>query len=153
MYLESSKRNMLGRRYFRIQGLRFRTLRHLQSGGFTVIEVLLSMAIFSIAILGLSAGAVSVMRANKTSYFQTTALNLAQDKLEELKATTVTALPSCAEYTDCSEVTPPYSGATFTRSWKITADAPVVGVIQFDVKVDWTDYTAKSMTISSSVKQ
>ncbi len=134
-------------------GLRFRTIRLLPSGGFTVIEVLVSMAIFSIAILGLSAGAVSVMRATQTSYFQTIALNLGQDKLEELKATTVTNLPNCPQFANCSEVTPPYSGLTFTRSWMITADAPVEEVTQIDVKVDWTDYTTRSLTISSVVKQ
>ena len=123
-------------------------------GGFTLIEVLVAMSIFSIAVLGLAVGATSVMRANQTSYFVTVATNLAQDKVEELKGMTVSALPACSSYTDtgCSD-TSSTSGLTFTRSWQIIVNSPVAGVNRIDVKVDWTDYTSHSQTISSAVKQ
>lgn len=122
--------------------------------GFTLVEILVAMAIFSVAVLGLAIGATSVMRANQTSYFNTVATNLAQDKLEELKATAVSQLPNCPSYTatNCSD-TRTSLGLSFTRSWQIIANSPASGVNRLDVKIDWTDYISHSVTISSAVKQ
>lgn len=122
--------------------------------GFTLIEVLVAMSIFAIAVLGLAVGATSVMRANQTSFYSTIATNLAQDKLEELKAKTVSVLPNCPLYTTtaCYD-TKSSSGMNFSRSWKITSGSPVTGVTQIDVKVDWTDYISHTLTVSSAVKQ
>jgi len=131
---------------------------------FTLIEVLVAMSIFAIAVLGLAIGATSVMRANQTSYFSTIATNLGQDKLEQLKAMTVSALPTnCTSYTvsgcfdycttqSCSS-TAPTSGMRFNRSWQIITNSPVSGVNRIDVKVNWTDYLSHTLTISSAVKQ
>lgn len=124
------------------------------AAGFTLIEILVAMAIFSVAVLGLAIGATSVMRANQTSYFNTIATNVAQDKLEELKGMTVASLPSCPTYTStgCSD-TKTSLGLTYTRSWQIITNSPVSGVNRLDVQVDWTDYTSHSITVSSAVKQ
>jgi len=124
------------------------------SAGFTLIEILVAMSIFSVAVLGLAVGATSVMRANQTSYFNTIATNIAQDKLEELKGSTIAALPSCPSYTTagCSD-TKTSLGLTFSRSWQIIANSPTSGVNRLDVKIDWTDYTSHSLTVSSAVKQ
>ncbi|MBI2089109.1 MAG: prepilin-type N-terminal cleavage/methylation domain-containing protein [Deltaproteobacteria bacterium] len=122
--------------------------------GFTLVEILVAMTIFAVAVLGLAIGATSVMRANQTSYFNTVATNLAQDKLEQLKATAVSQLPNCPSYTStgCSD-TQTSLGLTFSRSWQIIANSPVSGVNRLDVKIDWTDYISHSVTISSAVKQ
>ena len=125
-----------------------------QAKGFTLIEVLVAMSIFSIAVLGLAVGATTVMRANQTGLYSTIATNQAQDKLEELKGKTVSALPTCPTYTTsgCSD-TKSSSGVNFSRSWQIIANSPVTGVNRIDIKVDWTDYTSHSTTVSSAVKQ
>lgn len=136
-----------------MQGYRLQVGGPTSHEGFTVIEVLVSMSIFAIAILGLAVGATSIMRANQTSYFSTIATNSAQDKLEEFKAKTASALPNCPTYTTsgCSD-SPSYSGLSFNRSWRIITNSPIAGVNQIDVKMDWTDYIAHSLTISSAVK-
>ena len=126
------------------------------TAGFTLIEVLVAMSIFAIAVLGLAVGATTVMRANQTGLYSTIATNQAQDKLEELKAMTVASLPSCPPpypgTSSCSD-TKTSSGVTFTRNWQIQSNSPVTGVNRIDIKVDWTDYTSHSTTISSAVKQ
>lgn len=123
-------------------------------GGFTLIEVLVAMCIFAIAVLGLAVGATSVMRANQTGLYSTMATNWAQDKLEELKGKTVAALPTCPTYTTagCSD-TQTSSGVSFNRSWEILQNQPVTGVNRIDVQVAWTDYTSHTLTVSSAVKQ
>lgn len=113
--------------------------------GFTLIEVLVSMAVLAIILLGLAASATSVMQANKTSYFNTIAANLAQDKLEELRAKTP------ADVTSGGPVIDTVSGATFTRTWTVAADSPVGGVKRIDVKVEWADYAPHSLNVSAVV--
>ena len=53
-------------------------------GGFTLIEILIAMTIFSTSFLALAAGATTVMKSNHSSYNNTIATNMAQDKLEQL---------------------------------------------------------------------
>lgn len=133
---------------FKFQGSPLHVASRRWHRGFTLIEVLISMTIFSIAILGLAIGASSVMRANKTSYFSTIAISLAQDKLEELKANPAT-LTSCS--TNCDSPVPIHDGVAFTRTWTVTPNSPAAGVSQVDVQVNWTDYTGHNVSISSAV--
>jgi prepilin-type N-terminal cleavage/methylation domain-containing protein len=124
--------------------------------GFTLIELLVAMTIFSFAVLGLAAGTVNVVRTNQGSHLQASAVNLAQAKIEELRAMSVAAFGalSCPSYTSdgCSD-SPVASGGTFSRSWQITANSPVTNVTQIDVKVDWSDHASRSVTVSASVVQ
>jgi type IV pilus assembly protein PilV len=126
------------------------------AAGFTLVEILVAMTIFSIAVLGLAAGTVNVTRNNNTSHLSTGAVNIAQAKIEEFRAMTSAAFATvaCPSYTStgCSD-TATSAGKAFSRSWKITANSPVAGVNQIDVKVDWTDYTSRSVTVSGSKVQ
>ena len=124
--------------------------------GFTLIEIMVAATIFSFAVLGLGIGTVSVIQTNQYSHLYTSATNLAQAKLEELRAMTSAAFSglSCPSFatTGCND-SPVASGTTFSRSWQITPNAPVTGVNQIDVKIDWTDYASRSVTITASVPQ
>ncbi len=126
------------------------------NAGFTLIEIMVAATIFSFAVLGLAIGTVSVIQTNQTSHLQTSAINLAQAKLEELKAMTNTAFSglSCPSFTTtgCSD-SPVAAGTTFSRSWKITANSPVTGVNQIDVIINWRDYASRSVTFTASVSQ
>ncbi|MGZ8441841.1 MAG: type IV pilus modification PilV family protein [Candidatus Binatia bacterium] len=126
------------------------------SAGFTLVEILVALTIFTFAVLGLAVGTVTISRTNNNSHLNAAAINLAQAKLEELRAmknTTFTAL-SCPNYSTsgCSD-TQAASGFTYTRSWMITANSPAAGMNKIDVKIDWKDYTNQSLTFSSSVAQ
>lgn len=124
--------------------------------GFTLVEIMVAATIFSFAVLGLAIGTVSVIQTNQNSHLQASAINLAQAKVEELRAMTSTALSglSCPSFTTigCND-SPVASGTTFTRSWRITPNSPVTGVNQIDVKIDWTDYASRTVTITASVPQ
>ena len=119
--------------------------------GFTVIEALMAMVIFGVAILGLAIGATTVVRANQTSLYITIATNLAQDRLEELKSRTSGTITASSE-------TQTVSGVTFTRSWTVDAggvnNCPNVSRLScIAVTVNWRDYAQRSVVISSAVKQ
>ena len=121
------------------------------ANGFTLIEVLVAMSIFAIAVLGLAIGATTVMQANQTGLYTTIATNLAQDKLEELKAKTAANINT----TGSPENNITVSGvpAKFNRSWVVTSDSPVAGVKRIDVTVTWTDHTSNTVTVSSAVRE
>jgi len=119
------------------------------TAGFTLIEVLVAMSLFSIAVLGVAAGATTVMRANQTSHYHTIATNLAQDKLEELKGRTVANINTTGSPEN--NIAVPGVPVLFTRSWAVAGGAPVLGVTQITVTVTWTDYAAQTLTVSSSV--
>jgi prepilin-type N-terminal cleavage/methylation domain-containing protein len=122
--------------------------------GFTLVEILIALTIFSLAVLGLAMGTVSVIRTNQTSHLRTSAVNLAQARLEELRAMTNTAFSglSCPSSTPCSD-SATASGVTFTRQWWITTNSPVAGVNRIDVSINWTDYASQTLTFTASVPQ
>ena len=128
-------------RFFLLQRLR-------SSAGFTLIEVLVAIGILSFGMLGLAVGAISITRGNKTAQFHTMATNMAQDKLEQLKATTVANVATCA--TSC-ETAPTYLGVTFTRTWNVAANTPAAGLSQITVTVQWTDYSSHSVSVISAM--
>jgi len=116
--------------------------------GFTLIEVLVAISIFAFGMLGLAAGAISITRANKTAQFHTMATSLAQEKLEQLKATSATFVSSCS--TSC-ETAPTYLGVTFTRTWVVAANTPQAGLKQITVTVAWRDYIDHTITVISAM--
>ena len=84
--------------------------------GFTLVEILIAITIFCFAVLGLAIGTVSVIRTNQTSHLRASAVNLAQARLEELRAMTSAAFSalSCPSSTPCSD-NAVASGVTFRR--------------------------------------
>ena len=122
--------------------------------GFTLVEILIAITIFCFAVFGLAIGTVSVIRNNQNSHLRASAVNLAQARLEELRAMTSAAFSalSCPTSTPCSD-NAVASGVTFTRQWSITTNSPVVGVNRIDVTVNWSDYAPQTLTFTASVPQ
>ncbi len=125
-----------------------------QQEGFTLVEILVAITIFTFAVLGLAAGTVSITRTNQNSHLNASAINLAQAKLEELKTLTTAAFAglSCPTATPCSDSFVA-SNTPFNRQWWITANSPVAGVNRIDVSIAWTDYAAHTLSFNASVLQ
>ena len=102
------------------------------SSGFTLIEILIAMAIFSIGILATTAMVLSTTRNNTTGNIITQATMLATQKIEELKSTEdVAALESGADPQPIDEQGNP--GGIYTRSW--TVSDPLVNSNTREVQV------------------
>ncbi len=114
----------------------------MKNAGFSLLEILVALTVFSIASVALISGVTTSIRANNTSEHLTQAAVLAQDKLEALLASS----PTLAAGSDA-----PRSG--FTRTWTISTDTPQLGVSQLNVSVSWTDYTPHTITVTTVVNE
>ena len=110
--------------------------------GYSLIEVLVAMAIFAITSLGLAAGVGAVIRAGQVSERVTQATILAQEKLEEFRA--------AFEPLRNGEDTP---RAGYVRRWQVTSDSPEVGVARVDVTVSWSADAARAVALVTVVNQ
>ena len=102
--------------------------------GFSLVEVVVSLAIF--ALVGLSV--TSVLRANSRSNHlsrsTTEATTLAQNRIETIR----------------SQVTPPTSGTTTSGIYSIQTGVlagPVPGTLQVTVTVTWDDHGTRSVSL------
>ena len=98
------------------------------NAGYSLVEVLVAMAVFSIAALGVATAAVTLTRAGHASERVTQATILAQEKLEEFRA----AFEPLRDGEDT-----PRPG--YTRRWQVAPDAPEIGVARIEVSVSWSD--------------
>jgi type II secretory pathway pseudopilin PulG len=120
--------------------------------GFTFNEVLVAINVIVIAILGYSLSTVGVIRGNLTNDNTTAAINLAQDKMEQLKAqknlVNDDRCPSTGDRAITATSTP---NGIFDRCWRIV-DSPLGPHLkQIDVMVSWRDRENGEIVISTLV--
>ncbi len=95
--------------------------------GFTLIEILIAVAIFSIGILAIGSMQLWSVKNNTTGNITTQASMLAKAKIEELKNTgDVTTLTNGAD-----------TDSIFTRQWQITNPLGDNESRQIEVTVSW----------------
>ena len=113
-----------------------------RQGGFTLLEVLVSVTILTIGLLGIAGMQLSAIRGNATARNMTEGVTWAQDRLEALLS---------LEYDDVmldddnaqmggptvyNDSNPP---AGFALSWEVDVDNPVANCKQIAVNVRWQD--------------
>ncbi len=132
------------------------------AAGFGLVEVLASLALFSVVAVGVSASIVNGTRANFQSRMQATASALAQNKLEQLRAITPGATTP-ADLTTGTHVDSGNpltgiegSGGNFTRTWTVAGvkdylNGSYVGLrpnmARIEVTVTWTTPAAGSVKV------
>ncbi len=122
--------------------------------GFTLIEVFFAIFIIVFVLFALNRMTVLVMRSNSFNDHTSSALDLAQDKMEELKS----ALPTSAILLDLQTVnnndlasTSNFDfqesnidglgrpGGIYTRTWNVADNSPKAGMKSVAVIVTWMD--------------
>jgi type IV pilus assembly protein PilV len=117
----------------------------LENKGYTLVEVLIAMVILSIGFLGLSVITMTMIKGLSFSQRLTTAITLAQDKIEEIKQTgyynVISANYPMEDYT----MIPSYP--EFQRTVAIANDIPNVKTVT--VTVSWKqDMSGGSQQVS-----
>ena len=133
-------------------------LRIAGAQGYTLHETLIAMALISLGVLGLTLNTNGVFRGNRRSDTLTVATNLAQDKIEELKARAVlTNLNNCAltgtgpEPADLKITASGHTGGIYDRCWAIQDSTLGAHLKQVDVTVSWQDHGLRDVTLSTLV--
>lgn len=114
--------------------------------GFTLLEVLIAMAILGVGILSIGVAQLSALKMSSGSKHRSQAMYLAQDQLDE-----ILALPAGdAALAAAVENNPDPRGpvdidpsdddlTTYSRSWTIEPNLPAVGLTRITVRVEWED--------------
>ncbi len=120
--------------------------------GFTFNEVLVAINVVVIAMLGYSLNTVGVIRANLSNGNTTAAINLAQDKMEQLKAQKQLANEDrCPRSGDHAITATGVPNGIFDRCWKVV-DSPLGAQLkQIDVVVSWQDHQKREIIVSTLV--
>ena len=105
------------------------------SRGFTLIETLLAMAIFSIGILAVGSMQISAINNNASARMRTEATILASERVEELM--------SLDDYNDPLLGTDTQSASSanniYCLEWSATEDSPIPSTKTITLSVRWTD--------------
>ena len=123
-----------------------------QQKGFTFNEVLVAINVIVIAILGYSLSTVGVIRGNMTNDNMTIAINLAQDKMEQLKAQKKLVNDDrCPRAGDRAITATGTPNGLFDRCWRIF-DSPLGPQLkQIDVMISWRDHEKREIVVSTLV--
>lgn len=137
--------------------------------GFSLIEVLVAIAIIAFGILAFAANTVSLTQGHYISSNYTIALNLAQERMEELKARASSSLnttgsPECVQADGTVSGSSTCTGsAKFNRSWVVTSNSSgasdtsclsagtTTNLTCLRVTVSWTDYRSHSVTLTTFI--
>jgi Tfp pilus assembly protein PilV len=106
--------------------------------GFTLLETAVALVIFFFALTGLASLTKSNVRTNAQARYYAAAGDLAQQKLEDLRAGGYTAAASSASNESLNETGGTTGTTLFTRSWTVAAGA-LSNTKTLTVTVSWTD--------------
>jgi len=100
-----------------------------KNSGFTIIEVLIAIAIFSIGILAVGSLQLSNTKNNTAGNFTTQATMLARQKIEELK--------TVSDVTKLTSSNPSEKVGIYTRAWNVTNPLGNDTLRHITVTVSW----------------
>ena len=113
-------------------------LRNMSQFGFSLVELLVGLAILSVGLLALAGMQVTALEGNAASKNLTSAVFLAEAKLNELKADGYSSLADGTVNDSNNPVNEQgQSGGIFSRSWTISNHG--ANVKRITVAVSWKD--------------
>ena len=107
------------------------------ASGFSLIEVLVAVLLFSLLALSISASLTNLLRVDTSSERLNRATVLAQNKLEELSA----------GFGARNGSDTPQPG--FSRTWSIVASHPPGSTARAEVRVSWLDPQARTISLAT----
>jgi len=120
-----------------------------RSGGFTLLEVMITLVILSVSLLALAGLMVTTTRNTASGGHVTEAVTFGQDKLEEFRATSWEALlpTTSGPRTDQRQGS---TGIGYTRSWDITQNGNFKTI---NLAINWNDRINHSIRLVSVAAQ
>ncbi len=117
-------------------------MMHQRQDGFTLIEVLISISLLTIALLGLCGATVMAMKGNSLSQMSTKATIMAKDKIEGLKNLNYAQVASGSDIPETN----------YARQWTVADASPVTDAKTIAVTVSWTwQGLARNVTLTTII--
>ena len=115
--------------------------------GSGLVEQLVATAVFMIGAVGLVQLLTVTMAANTSSRNLTAAVNLAQDRVERIRNTSLAAVTGGSDgpLTETGA-----AGGVFSRSWTVD-DATIDGAKQVTVTVSWLEHGSREVELHTVV--
>lgn len=111
--------------------------------GFSFHELLVALNITSVAVLGYAATTAGVLRGAQSTENYTRGANAAHDKMEQLKATGITANVSECDKLDATSL------PIFDRCWTISDSLLGKHLREIEVRVVWTDSEPREVVVTT----
>jgi type II secretory pathway pseudopilin PulG len=120
--------------------------------GFTFNELLVTMGLMAFVVMSTSVGSLNLIRRQVVSDNSTVAVNLAQDKIEELQArrplSDVNLCPGGGDQGLSAKRGVP---GFFDRCWRIAPSNLAADLKQIDVIVSWRDHEPRETTLTTLI--
>ncbi|MDY6854101.1 MAG: prepilin-type N-terminal cleavage/methylation domain-containing protein [Thermodesulfobacteriota bacterium] len=121
--------------------------------GFTLLEVLIALAIFSISLLGLASLSVYTVKGNASSKRISSATVLAESQVEafqNMAFNNANLNPGTRSDPNNPVDEDGNSGGMYTRTWTVTDNTPFSGIKKVAVTVSW-DSGNHSVTLNTLI--
>jgi type IV pilus assembly protein PilV len=116
--------------------------------GFTLIEIMIALVVMSIGLTALAAVQISAIQGNAFSKRMTTAVSIADEKMEQIKSNLYAEIVSESS----SQIT--QSNLNFTRQVTVTNNSPLTNTKTINVTVSWSEGSkSHSVPITTIVSQ
>ena len=115
--------------------------------GFSLIEVLISITILSIGLLGLAALQVHAIRGNALGKKNTLAVALAEEKMEEVRNTPYASI-GAGTTTETS-----VNGRIYDRVTTVEDNTPATDMKRITVEVTWDDFMSHRVRLRTIIAQ
>jgi type IV pilus assembly protein PilV len=111
--------------------------------GFTLVEIMIALVVLSVGLVALAGLQISAIKGNAFSKRMSTAVSIANTRLEQIKNTPYANIQSetSIQLTEAN--------MTFTRQVTVTSNTPLPNTKTINVAVTWKDGT-KSFTVPIS---
>jgi len=117
--------------------------------GFTLLEALVAMSILTISLLSAIMTTCYVIKSNAMSKNMTFAVNLAQNKIDDLKIADYTSGIAGSTETDIDENGA--SGGIFDRTVTVVSENITLEYKTVEVKIDWNDYSSRQLVLKTII--
>ena len=118
--------------------------------GFTLLELLIALTIFSVGLLAVCMMAITVIQGNGLSKTLTTAVNLAQNKIDDLK---VTSFVSIVNSTENNLDENGNLGSGFYNRNVVVQTNRIPSYKTVQVRVSWATPNPRSVTLQSIIAE
>jgi type IV pilus assembly protein PilV len=121
--------------------------------GFTLIEIMITLVVLSVGLIGLAGLQVSAIKGNTFSKRMTTAVSIANQRLEQLKDTSYANILSESS-TQITITQPNQPSMNFTRQVTVTNNSLLANTKTVNVTVTWSDGSKSySVPITTIISQ